>query len=251
MESQIARIKLKLSIAKKIDSKREVFGASDHKYRLGTPLSEEEIVSFEKAHSITLPECYRVFLKRIGNGGVSYRKSAAGPFYGIYPLGGDVDELVENPKRVLKNKVIISPKHTEKELKSMFSIFENLDEMSDEEYDLATEKIFSGILPIGSQGCSCLHAILLNGEYKGRVVNLDLNMEIPHFSYEDNFLDWYERWLDEVISKYLISDRPTWFGYEKRKSKSITSSEQLKAIYKENSKFSFRKKLKQLFRINL
>ncbi|NRA92768.1 MAG: SMI1/KNR4 family protein, partial [Psychroserpens sp.] len=35
----------------------------------------------------------------------------------------------------------------------------------------------------------------------------------PRFAFEKNFLDWYERWLDEIISGDLMIDSPSWFGY--------------------------------------
>jgi hypothetical protein len=56
---------------------------------------------------------------------------------------------------------------------------------------------------------------VLNGRYKGMVVNLDRDRHKPQFTFERNFLDWYERWLDEVISGELIKDGPSWFGYTK------------------------------------
>ena len=56
---------------------------------------------------------------------------------------------------------------------------------------------------------------MLNGKYVGRVVNVDLDLAQPKFAFETNFLDWYERYLDEVISGQLLDDRPTWFGYHR------------------------------------
>ena len=94
---------------------------------------------------------------------------------------------------------------------------EDDEEMSDEEFDKEMGNIFSGILPIGSQGCTYLHGIILNGKHKGKVVNLDISRQKPKFTYENNFLDWYERWLDEVISEELLKDGPSWFGYAERK----------------------------------
>jgi hypothetical protein len=56
------------------------FGALGHRYRLNAQLSESEVTAFEQRHGIRLPEDYRGFLIRIGNGG-------AGPYYGVFKLG--------------------------------------------------------------------------------------------------------------------------------------------------------------------
>ncbi len=42
---------------------------------------------------MSLPSCYRAFLKELGNGGSSYANSAAGPFYGVYSFGECIEEL--------------------------------------------------------------------------------------------------------------------------------------------------------------
>ncbi len=59
--------------------------------------------------------------------------------------------------------------------------------------------VYSGILPIGHQGCGTVHAIILNGQLAGKVIYLDY-WQYPFFTYEKNFLDWYERWLDERLT---------------------------------------------------
>ena len=89
---QILRIKQKLEKAKEMDKDFQVFGASSHRYLLGEPLKEEEVLAFENRYQITLPPSYRAFLTQLGNGGISYANSAAGPFYGVYPLGYDFEE---------------------------------------------------------------------------------------------------------------------------------------------------------------
>jgi hypothetical protein len=83
----------------------------------------------------------------------------------------------------------------------------------DEDYERELGKVYAGLLPIGSQGCTYLHALVLNGTHAGRVVNMDFEHGKPKFAFERNFLDWYERWLDEVITGDLAQDGPTWFGY--------------------------------------
>lgn len=210
---QIQRIKKKLTAAQKADKELKVFGAKAHQYRIGPPIPEREVVAFEERFSLALPECYRSFLTSAGNGGPSYRGSAAGPFYGIYPLGQDIDELAERPASYLNRPAIIDPAMTDEEWAALIKRIKDDDEISDEEYEKERESIYGGLLPIGSQGCTLIHALVLNGPHAGRVVNLDLDLQRPTFAFEMNFLDWYERWLDEVIAGYLTQDGPAWFGY--------------------------------------
>jgi len=41
----------------------------------------------------------------------------------------------------------------------------------------------------------------VTGKYRGRLVRTDLNEEGPfYFIHDENFLDWYERWLDDFIA---------------------------------------------------
>jgi hypothetical protein len=213
--NQIERIKSKLIIAKNTDKKLKVFGAFNHKYFLGKTVSEFQILEFEKDYDLKLPECYRSFLLHIGNGGISHSNSGAGPFYGIYSFGENIEELIyENTKQYLKEDCKLYPKMTNEFWYELTKNIEENDAISDEDFDAELGKIYSGILPLGTQGCSYYHALVLNGEFKGRVINVDYDRNKPRFTFELNFLDWYERWLDEVISGDLIIETPSWFGYE-------------------------------------
>ena len=212
-EGQLQRIRTKLERARKADRKLKVFGAKSHAYRIGGPASEREIGAFEERYALVLPGCYRAFLAGVGNGGLLNKGSAAGPFYGVYPLGGSLDEIVSAPESYLSRPAILDPDMTDEEWSGLTQRINAQDDMPEESYQEALGRIFSGLLPIGSQGCSYLHALVLNGPHAGRVVNLDLELQKPKFAFERNFLDWYERWLDEVIAGYLQQDGPTWFGY--------------------------------------
>lgn len=213
---QIQRIKDKLLEAKKADKNLKVFGADRHKYIINKPTTLKAVTEFETKYSVELPDCYKAFLLEIGNGGIGWQNSAAGPFFGIYPFGENVNELIyDNTEKYLKNECVIIPKMTDDFWKSLTKNIEENDEISDEDYEIELGKLWGGILPIGSQGCTYLHGIVLNGQYKGTVVNLDMDRQKPKFTYEINFLDWYERWLDEVISGELIKETPSWFGYNK------------------------------------
>lgn len=212
-DEQIQRIKEKLPLAKQADPEFKVFGADSHEYEMGAPATEEEVRAFEEKYSISLPECYRSFLLHIGNGGNGYRKSAAGPFYGLYPFDRGVFELSDYADRYLDKPVKVEPKMTEEAWTELQKRLDAQWDDSEDGYCNWLGDLFAGILPIGSQGCTYLHAIVLNGSHRGRVVNLDEDCCRPRFAFEANFLDWYERWLDEVIAGLLQSDNPTWFGY--------------------------------------
>lgn len=213
---QIQRIKGKLLQAKKTDNNLKVFGADKHKYVINKPTTLESVTEVEKKYSIDLPDCYKAFILNVANGGIGWQNSAAGPFFGIYTFGENINELIyENTETHLKNECILFPKMTDAFWESLTKNIDDNEEISDEDYETEVSKLWAGILPIGSQGCTYLHGIVLNGLYKGRVVNLDMDRQKPQFAYETNFLDWYERWLDEVISGDLIKDTPSWFGYNK------------------------------------
>lgn len=213
---QINRIKDKLVDAKKADKSLKVFGAERHKYVVKESTTLQAVKAFEKKYSIELPDCYKAFILEVGNGGIGFQNSAAGPYYGIYPFGENINELVyENVEKYLKQECVIVPKMTDEFWESLIKIIEAKENILDEDYDTALGNLWAGILPIGSQGCTYLHGIILNGPFKGRVVNLDIDRQKPQFAYERNFLDWYERWLDEVISGDLIKKKPSWFGYSK------------------------------------
>jgi len=67
------------------------------------------------------------------------------------------------------------------------------------------------VLPIGSQGCTLMTGIMLQGPRQGQVVYYDKDIcGEPFFVREKGFLAWYERWLREVIAGY--NDEETGFG---------------------------------------
>lgn len=200
--SQIERIKKKLILAKDIDKDFKVFGAESHQYILGKTISNDVILKFENDFNVSLPESYKAFLMHIGNGGISYENSAAGPCYGIFPFGENVDEFVySNPEKYLKEGCILYPGLSDEFWKELTKKIEEDDDISNEDFETELGKIYSGILPISSQGCTYYYGLVLSGEYKGRIVNVDLDRQKPFFAFESNFLDWYERWLDEIASE--------------------------------------------------
>ncbi|ASF42835.1 SMI1/KNR4 family protein [Capnocytophaga endodontalis] len=219
MKEQLHRIQQKLSQAKAADKNLEVFGADAHQYHLNPPVSEAEVLAFEKKYGVQLPECYRAFMLTVGDAKAKKSDFIAGPYFGLYAFGTSVDSLLyEKIETYLKAPCNLSPDMTQEEwekLSDPLLFSEEDEEEDDDKYFAERAKVFGGLLPLGSQGCTYEHALVLNDKYAGRVVNVDLDLAQPKFAFEANFLDWYERYLDEVISGQLLDDRPTWFGYHR------------------------------------
>ena len=219
MKEQLLRIQEKLVQAKEADKNLEVFGADGHQYHLNPPVSEAEVLAFEQKYGVQLPECYRAFMLTIGDAKAKKSDFIAGPYFGLYAFGTSVDSLLyEKIETYLKAPCNLSPDMTQEEWETLSDPLlpsEEEEEDDDDKYFAERAKVFGGLLPLGSQGCTYEHALVLNGKYAGRVVNVDLDLAQPKFAFETNFLDWYERYLDEVISGQLIDDRPTWFGYHR------------------------------------
>ncbi len=114
----------------------------------------------------------------------------------------------------LKELPVIAPEMSDEVWAALIGRLEGIPDEEEEQYFREHFRIFSGILAIGSQGCRYEHAIVLNGTHKGRVVNInDELLTKPVFASDETFLDWYERWLDEVISGVLRWNRYSPFGY--------------------------------------
>ncbi|WP_420573244.1 SMI1/KNR4 family protein [Kordia sp.] len=203
---QIKRIKEKLAKAKKIDTSYNVFGARSHQYIIDTPATEKEVIQFEEKYNIKLPSCYRAFLTQIGNGGNHYKNSitgnsAAGPDYGIYKLGSVFINCVANTELGYLQKDVFFTENT------TFDMWDRAyeaisDDVTDDEFDEIEASMYAGILTIGHAGCSNFNGIVLNGTQRGRVINIYDELEYPpHYKEEKNFLDWYESWLNKIISK--------------------------------------------------
>lgn len=79
MDDQVARISGKLAVARESPVAATAFGATNHRFRLGSRLPEIVVAGFEERHEVALPAAYRRFLVELGNGG-------AGPGYGLTPL---------------------------------------------------------------------------------------------------------------------------------------------------------------------
>ena len=150
------------------DASLRVFGADMHRYRLNPCLSEDDLAAFESVNGIALPEDYREFLRRVGNGG-------AGPFYGLRPLSAD-----------------------ERELARPFP-FEATANMSEpvERPEGEWDTRAPGILELCHQGCTYYYWLVVSGPSHGTVWEAD--DDVSFFPTRLTFLQWYRSWAEKAL----------------------------------------------------
>lgn len=197
VDAQIARVRRKIHEAQEIGwsarAKGLHFAIDSHRLRYEPPMSEREVSRFETRVGITLPEGYRAFITRIA-------ASGGGPFYGLMSLEQASREFGSFDTRHLALPCPIRP-GVEYSADWMAELGIDFDDDDDEPYP--------GLLALALQGCGGSCALVVSGEARGRIINLWGDMTPPHFVHDATFLDWYERWLDD-----LIADIPTsQFGY--------------------------------------
>ena len=67
------------------------------------------------------------------------------------------------------------------------------------------------VLPLGTQGCTLMTGLVLDGPDRGKVIYYDEDQGGPPvLMREPDFLTWYERWTREVIAGY--NDEEMYFG---------------------------------------
>lgn len=67
------------------------------------------------------------------------------------------------------------------------------------------------VLPLGTQGCTLMTGLVLDGPDRGRVIYYDEDQcSPPIIMREPDFLAWYDRWTREVIADY--DDEEMYFG---------------------------------------
>jgi HEAT repeat protein len=168
------------------------FGSESHRFEPKPPASEAEVGAFEAAHRVRLPAAYRAFLLHVGHGG-------PGPFYGLMTLeqwGHARYEAIDD----LDAECPLDPDTLPAGKDWLEALMPGEDE--------AMDRALRGTLSLNTQGCSYYSQLVVTGPARGRVVYIDLDGGRPYFPEHDDFLGWYERWLDELLAGCTIH----WFG---------------------------------------
>jgi hypothetical protein len=189
-----------------------LFGAAAHGYRMNAPLSEGELAAFETKHGVALPEDYREFLLRVGNGG-------AGPYYGVFKLGEMDDGFGFGPWGDFVGDLSKPFPHTEawNDLTGAPPDFVGAEDSPEEEeyyrqMDEFQEKYFSGgimngAIPICHMGCALRLWLIVTGPEKGNIWEDnradEAGIKPLHTATQQRvtFYEWYRAWLDEALKK--------------------------------------------------
>ncbi len=202
---QIARIKKKLAIMRVRDSELNVFGAVSHQYKMRPVLTEQELAVIESKTPYPLPAAFRAFISKIGNGG-------AGPDYGIIglylPVYSNDAGLIMRRQEYLP--VLFTPDSTNEDWEAQCAALTasiSEDRGLTDAFDLEI-RMMGGLMEIGEVGCGVSNYLVMHGEHQGRIVYNPHYLGKPVFDEQDNFLDWYEEWLDYILKGHRHN--PVW-----------------------------------------
>lgn len=205
-DAHAAYLKALVEKAGNKDAGYTVFGSSKHKYRLNPALPLDAVRRFERQYHLTLPEDYVFFLTKVGNGG-------AGPYYGLYSLEelGMYTQYLglyhETDREGLP--AFIDRKMCKADWSEAMKEAEEAAE--DQEYDALMKRVCSGLLVIGTQGCTYDNLLMWKGSEAGKVVYIDWNMEPEYGPFLTGlpFLEWYERYFLEILADHHVTS----YGY--------------------------------------
>ena len=174
LDDQLARVARKLRIAERRPVPRKFVGEREHHFHLGRPLGEDQVTAFEEAHGVELPAEYRAFLTRIGNGG-------AGPYYGLLPLERWAQAALEyfDDETALPPDLLSRPSPLRDGLTGVDWIELLGGEPRPRPFDPRQWHPYQGTLAACHLGATYYALVVVSGAARGRVVNVDLDMQAP------------------------------------------------------------------------
>ena len=193
------RIKKLAELAQKADPDNLVFGAEKHKYQFNKTIDIGTVQNFEKRTGITLPEDYKEFLTKVGNGG-------AGIDYGLYSIE-QVEQHFSTTKVASEGMTLFDYDDPAEKYVQIAAVMEKLEEQcnidSDEQYNKLKADLIRGMLIIGTAGCTYDYFIMCKGSKKGYVGMLDWNMiaekEEAPVIFDKTFSEWLEDHFKRII----------------------------------------------------
>lgn len=147
---------------------------ADKKIEVGPCCTEKEIAAFEAIHGVSLPSAYRAFLLSVGNG---CRHMLDG-----FPLRSLQEAVPENASRPFM-------------LEDAW-VWEDDDRSEDAIEREMDARVFCGEMELIDIGCGMSFNLIVAGRCRGEMWCFSDVGAQPCCPRQD-FLDWFERWLDE------------------------------------------------------
>jgi hypothetical protein len=184
----------------------KVHGSWSHQFRTRPPLTEDEVRQFESANRVVLPAEYRSFLIHVANGG-------AGPYYGLFRLGGDDDFTGEEHWLDFVVGDVSAPfPHTTRWNDMSGYPGDDADDADRERWEETYFHAVCGAVPICHLGCALRQWLVVTGPEAGNVW-CDSRADYGGFTPLDRdgsprvtFLEWYRAWLDEAVRQLRETD---------------------------------------------
>jgi len=161
---------------------RSAFGRETHKFKVKSKASFDTILSVESDHGISLPDDYRDFLIKVGDGG-------AGPGYGLLSLMESVDKATED----IADSLRIPFRYQE-----FCNPADEEDFYTRENEDGYWDSFLVGSMPICHEGCGYYHILILSGDARGMVWLNGMSSDMGLAPLCKSFSEWYTKWLGHL-----------------------------------------------------
>ena len=196
-----------LEQARRMDPQLEMFGVSEHQYRLGAPVDLTFVRSIEEKYHFRFPEDYVQFITEVGDGG-------AGPGYGLYPFSYYCTEAESAKEANAREKYLhrlgreLRLLPIEPEWLEDFCISQEKKRKNPEKYFRGSSESFNwhngvlygpyGFFHLGTHGCWRDFGLVTAGERYGQVFIYDTEgaFELAASSFQAFYQDWLDFILD-------------------------------------------------------
>ena len=201
LDSRIATVreKRKSAINSQID-----LSTSRFNLKINPPLTLSKVVEIENKYQIEFPAEYRAFITTVANGGF-------GPYHGLLSLQDSLRKInnIEYCDRsedwlndnFLKIPFLHTVAYCPNEDPRIMELWDKYDrgEITESECMAVDNYLTAGTMTIAWEGCGYCYFLVITGAARGQVW---INGEVASVGYKainDNFLDWYEEWLDRCF----------------------------------------------------
>lgn len=187
-----------LKQARRMDPQMEMFGVSQHQYRLRPPVDLAFVRATEEKYCFQFPQDYVQFITQVGNGG-------AGPGYGLYSFQFPYTEEKNSRDAKMRDAYLCRLSQELRLLPMKPSELEQWS-VSEEEYKQNPQKYFVcdagsydwdndvpyGFFRLGTHGCALDYGLVTAGERYGQVFTsgIEGDFELEAGSFREFYQDW-------------------------------------------------------------